>query len=323
MAYYQRLSFSEKKTKSAFALCFLPGHFVLLYWRGTHAYFRKPAMINIFNYTDYREFIEDYYNEKKADNPHFSFQVFASQAGFRSKSFIKLLIDGKKNLTEQSAGQMCRAMKLTEKQSSYFKDLVQFNQSKSIQLRNFYFEKVLSYNKRNSIHLMLQNHYDFYAKWYHNTIREVACAVDFKDDFALLGKLVKPAISARKARQSVQLLLKFGLIKRNASGRYEQADSLITTGNEVRSIAVSSFHQQNLFLAGQSIETVPSSEREISSLILGLSPAGMQKIKTEIQNFQTKLLKIAETEKKVQRVYHLNFQFFPTSERLYDDTSTR
>lgn len=279
-------------------------------------------MINIFNYTDYREYLEDYYNEKKAKNQHFSFQVFASQAGFRSKSFIKLLIDGKKNLTERSAEQLCKAMKLGEKQGPYFKDLVQFNQAKSTQLRNFFFEKVLSYNKRNSIHLMVQNHYDFYAKWYHNTIREVACAVDFKDDFALLGKLVKPSISARKARQSVQLLLKFGLIRRNASGKYEQADSLITTGAEVRSLAVSSFHQQNLFLAGQSIETVPSSEREISCLILGLSPTGMQKIKTEIQNLQTKILKITETEKTVHRVYHLNFQLFPTSECLTNDTTT-
>ncbi len=91
---------------------------------------------------------------------------------------------------------------------------------------------------------------------------------------------------------------------------------MITTGNEVRSLAVQSFHQQNLFLAGQSIETVAAADREISCLILGLSSSGIQKIKAEIQKFQEKLMEIAGSEKNVERVYHCNFQFFPTSEPI-------
>jgi uncharacterized protein (TIGR02147 family) len=273
-------------------------------------------MRNIFNYLDYREFIEDYYEDKKAGNPHFSFQVFASMAGFGSKSFIKLVIDGKKNLSEKSVEQINRALKLTDKSFSYFKDLVQFNQASSLQLRNFYFERLLSYNKRNSAKVLLLHQYDFYTKWYHNTIRELACAVDFRGDFELLGKMVKPAISARKARQSVALLQKLGLIRRKTGGGYEQADTIITTGMEVRSLAVQNFHQQNLFIAGQSIETVPSSERDISCLVLGLSENGIQKVKGEIHKFQEKILEVARLEKNIRRVYHLNFQLFPTSERI-------
>jgi uncharacterized protein (TIGR02147 family) len=276
----------------------------------------EKTMLNIFNYLDYREFIEDFYEDKKAANPHFSFQVFASMAGFGSKSFIKLVIDGKKNLTEKSVEQVNRALKLTDKSFSYFKDLVGFNQASSLQLRNFYFERILSYNKRNSAKALLHNQYDFYTKWYHNTIRELACTVNFKDNFELLGKMVKPAISARKARQSVALLQKLGLIRRKTGGGYEQSDAIITTGNEVRSLAVQNFHQQNLFIAGQSIETVASSERDISCLILGLSENGIQRIKGEIHKFQDKLLEIARHEKDIDRVCHLNFQLFPTSERI-------
>jgi len=33
-------------------------------------------MPNIFEYMDYREYLEDYYLEKKRANPAFSFQVF-------------------------------------------------------------------------------------------------------------------------------------------------------------------------------------------------------------------------------------------------------
>ncbi len=273
-------------------------------------------MGNVFNYLDYREFLEDFYEEKKAGNPHFSFQVFATMAGFRSKSFIKLVIDNKKNLTGASVEQLNRALKLSGKQFSYFKDLVEFNQARSQQLQNFFLEKLLSYNKRNPARLLLQDQYDFYTKWYHNTIRELVCAAQFNNDFGKLGAMVKPAISARKARQSVALLKKLGLIRQSARGGYEQVDPIITTGNEIRSLAVQNFHQQNLFLAGQSIETVPSTEREISCLILGLSENGIRKIKGEIQKFHEKIMEISRHEKDICRVYHCNFQFFPTSERI-------
>ncbi len=53
-------------------------------------------MPNIFNYMDYREFLEDFYDEQKSANKAFSYQYFANKAGFKSKSFIKLVIDGKK-----------------------------------------------------------------------------------------------------------------------------------------------------------------------------------------------------------------------------------
>ncbi len=175
-------------------------------------------MPNIFNYLDYREFLEDFYDEKKSGNPHFSFQVFASQAGFRSKSFIKLVIDGKKNLTAESIERLNKSLKLGDKQFAYFKDLVEFNQATSSQVQNFLMEKLLSYNKRNSARQVLQNQYDFYRNWYHNTIRELVCVVRFGDDFRMLGALVKPSISARKARQSVELLENLGLIRKKDNG---------------------------------------------------------------------------------------------------------
>jgi uncharacterized protein (TIGR02147 family) len=38
-------------------------------------------MNNIFDYTDYRKLLVDYYEEHKKNNPAFSYQVFASKAG--------------------------------------------------------------------------------------------------------------------------------------------------------------------------------------------------------------------------------------------------
>jgi uncharacterized protein (TIGR02147 family) len=272
-------------------------------------------MPNIFNYIDYREFLEEFYHEQKSQNKAFSYQYFANKAGFKSKSFIKLVIDGKKNLTSDSIEKLNNVLKLNEKSFSYFKDLISFNQAKAVQERNYYFEKITQYNKRSSARTVLLQQYEIYSKWYYNTVRELVVTIDFKDDFELLGKMLKPAISARKAREAVKLLERLKFIEKKAD-RYIQCDPLITSGDEVRSLAISNFHIQNLVLAMSSIDTVASSDRDISCLVLGLSDEGFNLVKDEIKKFRKKLLDIASGEKKVNRVYHINFQAIPVSEEI-------
>jgi len=269
-------------------------------------------MPRIFNYLNYRDFLQDFYIEMKKGNPSFSFQVLANKAGFKSKSFIKLVIDGKKNLSSESIAKINSVLKLSDKAFSYFEDLVAFNQANTHKLKTVYFEKLSSYNARNPGRLVLQQHYEFYSKWYHNTIRELVTLAEFDEDYEALGKMVHPSIPARDARESVQLLLRLGFIKKNGR-RYGQTDPVLTTGDEVASVAVANFHLQNLILAGESIDTCPSAQRDISCLVLGVSAESMTEIKHEIQGFRKKLLQIASKDTNADRVYHLALQFFPTS----------
>lgn len=272
-------------------------------------------MKSIYNYYNYRDYIYDFYKFKKENNSSYSYRVLSDHAGFKSKSYIQHVIDGKKNLSDESAEKLNKVLKLSKKQFQYFKDLIGFNQAKSISTRNLFFEKLCSYNSRsNSKQLMIQQ-FDYFNKWYNNTIRELVCTIDFNEDYELLSKFVKPPISGRDARISVQLLLKLGLIKKEGK-RYKQVDKFITTGNEVRSVAVQNFHLQNLNLAGESIDSCPSAEREISSVVIGLSEDGFIKYKKAIQDFREKLLDIADKDRDMERVYHVNFQMFPTSNKI-------
>lgn len=275
-------------------------------------------MPNIFNYIDYRSFLEDFYKEQKSINKAFSYQYFANKAGFKSKSFIKLVIDGKKNLTDESIQKLNLVLKLNDKAFSYFKDLVAFNQTKSVQQRNFYFEKLTQYNKRSNARTVLSQQYEFYSRWYYNAIREIVVAIDFKEDYEYLGKLLKPSISGKMARDAVNVLLKLGLIER-CENHYVQCSSLITTGDEVRSLAITNFHLENLALAATAIETVQSSNREISCVVAGLSDQGFNIVKDEVRKFRKRILEIAALEKNVTRVYHVNFQAIPVSEDINEN----
>lgn len=46
----------------------------------------------------------------------------------------------------------------------------------------------------------------YIKEWYYQVIRELACDVDWHGDFKVLGEMMRPAISASKARDAVDLL---------------------------------------------------------------------------------------------------------------------
>ena len=74
--------------------------------------------ISVFDYLDHHKFLKDYFEEKKAHCPFFSYKYFAQKAGFSSPNFLKLVIDGKRNLTKDSVFKFCKAMGLNKKDTA-------------------------------------------------------------------------------------------------------------------------------------------------------------------------------------------------------------
>jgi uncharacterized protein (TIGR02147 family) len=270
---------------------------------------------SVFDYLDYRHYLKDYYAAQKAKNKGFSFQSMAWKAGFRSKSFFSEVMAGKKNISPTSVFSVGQALGLQGHAFSYFEALIAFNQSKTAQEKEHTFHKLMGLRMRGELQVLARQQFDFYSQWHHNSIRELVTWFDFKGDFNLLGRQLKPGITGAKARASVRLLEKLGLIAREGS-LYRQTHTAITSGDEVFSAAISKFHQQNLKLASESIDTISSDERDISTLVVGLSPQGFKRVKAQIQEFRKKLIETIRQDQPAQRVYHINFQFFPTSEAM-------
>lgn len=273
-------------------------------------------MPDIYSYLDYREFLKEYYTQKKKANPVFSYQSFANKAGFKTKSFLKMVISGKKNLSDSSLEKVALALKLDPKAKNYFEDLVAFNQEKSLKIRNQLLEKLLTHRVTGVGKLIQQAQYEFYSEWHHNTIREILPTPAFDGDYEKLGKMCLPVISAKETKRSVDLMLKLGLIRKNDDGRYIQCDPIITTGDEVRSLAVRNFHLQNFLLGAKSLDETPASLRDLSCLVVRLSDSGFKLFRQEIQSLRKRLLELAESEKEFKRVYHVSFQMYPTTQEL-------
>lgn len=275
----------------------------------------KHGQKKIFEYLDYREFLKDYYQQKKNANPSFSLRVFSDKIGFKAKDFISRIMNGDKNLSIQSIPKVAKGLKLGKHETSFFMSLVKFNQARSMDERNTAFEemqevlKVIRFAEKQ--YLLGHCQYLIFSHWRHLTIRSLIGMFGFNGDYKTLAKQVSPKITVTEAKESVQLLEESMLIKKDAEGNYKLTDSAITTGDRTSRLALRGFHQHCLKLGADSIDRDPPDSRHISGLTLGISKESYHRIVERVNAFRKEIALIAEEDSDADKVYQMQFLLFP------------
>jgi uncharacterized protein (TIGR02147 family) len=270
----------------------------------------------IFEYFDYRAFLRDYYSVKKSQNRYFSYRFFARKAAIKSPVFFKEVAEGKKNLSRGMIEKFSVALQLSEKEAAYFKYLVLFDQAKTGKEKQDYYCNLRSMENAKSEKALNADQYDYFSTWYNVVIRELVTLFDFKDNFEDLAAAVRPRIKAREAKTAVELLLKLCLIRKRSNGSYEQVDTAITVQSGVAALAVRNFNKTMAQHAVAAIEGLPKTERSISGITIGISPAMYDIINAEIAAFKDRIVTLVGRDEKCDRVYQFNMQLFPMSQKL-------
>ena len=266
-------------------------------------------MQSIDEYLDYRDFLKDFYQEKKSRSSFFSYRVFAGQVGLDT-SYLAKVIMKKRHIADRSIPTVARYCGLHGRDAECFDALVHFGKAKTEQQSRLWFERVLSLKEEPS-RALLADQYEYYTKWYYSAIRSVIEYFDFNDDFGLLGKQLNPPIGAREARKAIRLLTSLGLIVKDDSGRYRQSDAAITTGREWNSAAINAFQEETIGLAREALARHPKQTRDISTITMAITAEQFEEIKERIREFRTSLIAYINEDTEPDRVYHMNIQLVP------------
>ena len=268
-------------------------------------------MVDIFQYTDYRKYLSDFYEAEKKRNPHFSHRYVAQKVGFNSSGFFSKILQGKTNISNDFALRFVDFLKLKKHEAEYFSLLVFFNQAKSHADKKRWFEKIVAFSK-SKVKIVQVSQFEYFQKWYYVAIRELLKFYEFTGDYQELGKMLNPPVSAAQAKKAIMLLEKLGLIKKEEDGGYVQTDTLMSTGYDVKSVAVNNFLMSTLDLAKESIDRFPKDERDVSALTLSFSKELFTTVHERLKGFRREILELVRNDSKVgEQVYQVNFQIFP------------
>jgi uncharacterized protein (TIGR02147 family) len=270
----------------------------------------------IFDYVDHVKYMNDMVEFMKKEIKAFSFRYFAKKSGFASQSALKFFLDGKRNLTIDSIQRVCKGFSLDTTESKYFESLVRLNQETSNEKKNQYFHEMLKIQKKKKIKLISSDQYEYFSNWYNPAIRELIRCKDFQGDPKWIAKRIFPMISVIEARESLRLLERLGLIRKNENGDYIQVERAVTTERELLSMSARNFHREMGHRAVESLDSVPIDRRDFSGITFGLPASKVQKLKDKINEFREELNStLGSLEEETDDVYHLNIQLFPLTKK--------
>jgi uncharacterized protein (TIGR02147 family) len=268
-------------------------------------------MASVFEYTDFRKFLADLIADKKAGDSSFTYRHLASMAGFKSAGFFTQVLQGKTNLSDQMILKLGLAFGLSSREAQYFGCMVRYNQADSHDNKKAFFQKMVAFKKAR-VKTIDPESYDFYDKWYYSAIRAVLQYYSFDGaDYTGLARAVVPAIKVSEARRAISVLCSLGLIAQDSTSRYILTDKHITTGLNTDSVVVNNFVINTLEIAKDALYRFPKESRSLSSLTLGISKDGYDKIKQRCDEFRKELVEIVRNDSNVDRVYQVNMQVFP------------
>jgi uncharacterized protein (TIGR02147 family) len=275
----------------------------------------RPDRPNVFEYVDYRAYLKACYEAGKARWPGFSYRYFARRAGQTSPNFLKLVIEGKRNLGKDSITAFARALDLDQEESAFFADLVGFNQATTQEEKNRQFVRIASSRNFRKAGRIEGDLFEYLSSWYIPAIRELSALKHFREEPKWIAAQIRPAISPRQAAHAMRVLLKLGLIRRLPDGTIERGEPSWTTGHEVTSFAVVNYHREMLKQAAEAMMSVPQGERDMSSLVVAVKASTIREIKRRMHSFHEELLALCDADTDPDVVYQIGMQCFPLTQR--------
>lgn len=271
-------------------------------------------MPSIYSYSDYRKYLKDVAAEMRGKNRHFSQRVFNRKLGFNSPNFLNLVMLGKRNISFVAVHKLAERLGLDERETKFFEHLVMFNQSEVHEERQKHYRRLCHFRAFLELKRLDHDAYLYFSRWYYAAIRELLLMANFREQGEWLAKRLNGLITVEQARDAVALLLRLGLVRRDARNRLVPVDKNIESDDEVQSLSLMNFHREMIGKAFEALEKTPRTWREIGSATVGIDYKTFHKAKRRLREFRREMLVLLSESERVEAVYQMNFQFFNLSD---------
>lgn len=273
----------------------------------------------LYDYLDYRKFLRDRFQTLKKQNSHFSFRYFNRLAGIQSAGFLKLVMDGKRNLGVSGVAKIVQGFKLNPEEALYFEKLVRFNQAKDHEEKERYFEELYTQKTTSRRKEITAAQYHLFSRWYYVAILEaLRLKLPKRKTANWLSQILFPKVPLREVKAALKELKKLGMISQTSSGHLKRKEAILATPDEVASLFVVNFHQEMSGLAAEAVKNQNAERREFSALTVAISSENFERFKQEIRRFRKKLHALSEQSNghPNEIVAQINLQLFQLSQTV-------
>lgn len=267
--------------------------------------------MHIFEFLDYRKYLDSYYKDKKKSKSNFSYKKFSEDAGLSSPAHLPLVINGKRNLGIQSLTKFAQGLGLKGKEKLYFEKLVLFNQTKDPQQKDLYLAQLQKLRERSkaSFRLNFRQQNSLFSTFAGPIIFEMVVRKDFKEDPEWISQKTKGLLSVGQVQESLLKLERTGLLLRDESGTLKPVEYLVYSQDEVENLFIRSYHRKMMEVAAKKIDDSVQS-REFGFLTVSSNPEKFALLKNKIKDFLKQANEELTDSSGATKTYQLNVQMF-------------
>jgi uncharacterized protein (TIGR02147 family) len=225
----------------------------------------------VTDYLDFRSYLKEWFRYRKEIQPGYSMRNFAANPALAisSTSYMTNLLKGTRNLTQRQRLQFIAALKLTDTAAEYFDFLVQFNQAKTIEEKNYFFSHLAKY-RGSQAKILLEKQHVFFSKWHHSVIYNYLSLGKAEASPVRIAKHLAEEISASEIQESLALLLSMGLIKKTANG-YSVTDRHLASQRVFKGQVAKDYHREFMRLASAALDKYGPERRQFNVLAFSIS----------------------------------------------------
>lgn len=276
---------------------------------------------NIHGYLDFRSFLRDWFEARRAEDPKFSKRSFARLAGKSSPGLLTEVLNGRQ-LSPKMVRAFANAMKLTAPEADFFDALVQLDQARSTRDRNHAWDRISASRAFQEARRIEGASVRYLSDWWIPVVRELAHRRDFQRDPAWIAARVRPPITEAMARRALEILIGLEMLIESGDGQLVPAEGVLTTPQEVAGLAVHNYHLGMLQRAIESIDSVDPEDRHLLAATVSVPHSVVGQLKDELNAFHRRVLDLCgRHEGDADEVLQLHLVLFPLSDRAEGEPS--
>lgn len=277
------------------------------------------ALERLFDYDDFRKFLQDYFEEQKKLRSVFSHRYFAAKAGFSSSSYCLNVIRGRFKLTRKSIEKLEKAIDFNPLQKEYFEALVRYNQAEQPSERDEAWNRIAEIRSRGEFTNITTREQGYFSKWYYPVIKELAVYSDWNENYTQLARMLDPQITTDEAREAVKNLLEWGLLNKNPeTGRFEETSQMLNS-KLVPPMALRSIRREYIQHAIGAVEQKSKDQRFAAFTTFAMSEKSYRRAVEILEEARKKIISIAVNDPEVEKIYELMVVAFPMSKKMTED----
>jgi uncharacterized protein (TIGR02147 family) len=261
----------------------------------------------------FRDILKEELAKRCAANPRYSLRAFARDLEM-SPSRISQILNNRLGLSTKAARELVSRLDMSPAEADHFCKLVQANDSRSLRTRDSARAALDRYKDETGDYLTLQmDAFQMIADWYHYALLELLKTKGAKSDHKWLSRRL--GISVYETEMAVERLKRLEFLEEK-KGKLVPVLDRYTTGTDVPSEAIRSFHKQLLTKAAAALEAQNIGERDITTVTAPVAVEDLPEYKRRIAKFRREMAALfAKRAANATEVYCLGFQFFRLSEK--------